>query len=539
MVKLYRGRCVGGKVRLLCIILLITTVLALITHSVYEGSRIPNQAVFTIDKSILPLKKYDYIKGYLDDDLMDVRIRLLSNTGGRAASVLLTPIVPVVVEKNIGVGGGEVKVKFVLWGSIEALVDLDRGSLHGTLDLPNPSMTRSLKLILENRELSEILLREPWYVFLPGYSSVKSVVNRVLIMFEKPVWINKTINNVEVLGWISSIAIHLDEEENAIKWVDVNFGHPEFKVSLNDIVFKRAEDLARVYIAKNTGRWGEVLFVGRRLDLLIFTSSIEGDREFIVVVNTTSGRVDESRSGVVVKAPATLTCPKKTTRSARPPYSATPGVVEIMATQTPPSSKLKLLSMAEDKFYNFDFSRRNVSGSTMDQPITILFWYNANVNKVKGIYRRPYLPGSTRYFYLYDNPRIGWQWDSDRGIKYITYLGAVETCPGVVVNFGYVFVHMRIYANPLTDRNYNRFWGYYVLASTHLDEFPTESWWGYQEIAERLFIEWASSRGYQVHYNSLYFYNDALDGCYIRNPYSYPNTTIWCNNGYISTVKVH
>jgi hypothetical protein len=528
---------VSGKARLLCIILLITTILAPITHSVYEGAS--NQAVSTIDKSILPLKKYDYIGKYLDEDLMDVRIRLLSDTNGKVASVLLTPKVPVVIEKNIGVDRGEFKVKFVLWGSIEALVDMDRGSLYGTLDLPNPSMTRSLKLILENRELSEILLREPWYVFLPGYSSVKSVVNRVLIMFEKPVWINKTINNVEVLGWISSIAIHLDEEKNAIKWIDVNFGHPEFKVSVNDIVFKRAEDLARVYIVKNTGRREEVLFVGRRLDLLIFTSSVEGDREFIVVVNITSYRVDESRSGVVVKAPATLTCPGKNTRSTRPPYHTTPRGVKILVTQTAPSSKLTLLSIAEDKFYNFDFSQKTVSGSTIDQPITILFWYNANVNKVKGIYGSPYLIGYTRYFYLYDNPSIGWQWDSDRGIKYITYLGAVETCPGVVVNFGYVFAHMRVYANPSTDRNYNRYWGYYVLASTHLDEYPTESWWGYQEIAERLFIGWASSKGYPVYYDWSYFYNDVLDGCCISDPDSYPNTTIWCNDGYISTVKVY
>ena len=47
------------------------------------------------------------------------------------------------------------------------------------------------------------------------------------------------------------MAIHLDEEENAIRQIDVNFGHPNFKVSINDIVFKRAEDLARQVFSHN------------------------------------------------------------------------------------------------------------------------------------------------------------------------------------------------------------------------------------------------------------------------------------------------
>jgi len=111
-------------------------------------------------------------------------------------------------------------------------------------------MARSLKSVLENKELSEILLREPWFVFLPGYSSVKSVVNEVLIMFEKPVWTNKTINNMEVLGWISSMVMHLDDKGNAIKRIDANFGHPNFKVTVNDTIFKRAEDLAKAYVAR-------------------------------------------------------------------------------------------------------------------------------------------------------------------------------------------------------------------------------------------------------------------------------------------------
>jgi len=49
---------------------------------------------------------------------MDVRIRLLSNTNGKVASILLIPKVPVVIEKNISGYGGEFRVKFVLWGSI-------------------------------------------------------------------------------------------------------------------------------------------------------------------------------------------------------------------------------------------------------------------------------------------------------------------------------------------------------------------------------------------------------------------------------------
>jgi len=59
-------------------------------------------------------------------------------------------------------------------------------------------------------------------------------------------------------------------------------------------------------------------------------------------------------------------------------------MVEVALTAT--TSKLTLLGVYEDWFYNFDFSSQQVSNANVDWPVTILFWGNADDLKVAKIW---------------------------------------------------------------------------------------------------------------------------------------------------------
>jgi hypothetical protein len=222
-------------------------------------------------------------------------------------------------------------------------------------------------------------------------------------------------------------------------------------------------------------------------------------------------------------------------------------MVEVALTAT--TSKLTLLGVYEDGFYNFDFSSQWVSNANVDWPVTILFWGNANDIKIRYIYGGSGVPWkSPIYFYLLDDPNKGWEWDYDRGVKFIVNLGPWVTCSYpdlVVINFGYVYMHMRLYGSRhilydalMVKYNYNPDWGKYVLATTHMDEFPFEKWSGYSEIAEWWFIVQARDKGYPVAFNWAYFWNDDRSECCITNPYADRDQHIWCQNGFVSVVRV-
>ncbi|MEM0377668.1 MAG: hypothetical protein QXI90_07865, partial [Thermofilum sp.] len=155
--------------------------------------------------------------------------------------------------------------------------------------------------------------------------------------------------------------------------------------------------------------------------------------------------------------------------------------------------------------------------------LTMVFYGNADVNKIKGIYFGPTVLANPMYAYLDDGD--GWVWDEDRGTKsgfltphYSKYLRM------------YVYLHMRIYAPNPPDYMYNQNWGRYVLATTHYDEWPWEGWSGYSEYAEKDFAEIASSKGYYTLLDYAYFYNyEPFDDK--RDP-----GHIWLSNGYATFV---
>jgi len=51
-----------------------------------------------------------------------------------------------------------------------------------------------------------------------------------------------------------------------------------------------------------------------------------------------------------------------------------------LATRGATTSNLTLLGVAEDSFYNYDFTSKTVSSSSVDWPVCLIFYGNADVN---------------------------------------------------------------------------------------------------------------------------------------------------------------
>lgn len=89
---------------------------------------------------------------------------------------------------------------------------------------------------------------------------------------------------------------------------------------------------------------------------------------------------------------------------------------------------------------------------------------------------------------------------------------------------------MRVYAPNPPDYMYNQDWGKYIIAITHYDEYPWESWSGYSEHAEKDLAAYARSKGYTVYEDWAYFYN--------YEPRRIEGNHIWLNNGYATAVYI-
>ena len=148
----------------------------------------------------------------------------------------------------------------------------------------------------------------------------------------------------------------------------------------------------------------------------------------------------------------------------------------------------------------------------MDWPVGLVFYGNADVNKVKGIYWGVTLLANPMYAYINDGS--GWVWDTDRGTKGVVYSSYLNS---------YVYLHMRVYAPNPPDYAHNAYWGKYVIATAHYDQYPFESWSGYSEYAEHDLAQIASQKGYTVFVDWANFYN--------YEPYRAEGNHIWLNDG--------
>jgi hypothetical protein len=134
--------------------------------------------------------------------------------------------------------------------------------------------------------------------------------------------------------------------------------------------------------------------------------------------------------------------------------------VALWASATAPAAaweatNLAVVSQNEDRFWNYDCETTIAGDPTVcDWPVTIVFWGNATVDKVKNALRSS-LPiyGVNEYFYASDGYHRRWLWVADTGVKSLNLTK---------------FLHMRVYGGRW-GRLSNATWGTYVLATTHYD----------------------------------------------------------------------
>jgi len=159
------------------------------------------------------------------------------------------------------------------------------------------------------------------------------------------------------------------------------------------------------------------------------------------------------------------------------------------------SGPIHTKSIREDSFKNYDFSNMIESRSHADWGIDMIFFGNANINKVKRKLS-PVLPasGSPMYARL-NNNGSGWTWDRDSGIK-------SNPCPTP----GAYADHMRLYAPSNTDYFWSSGWGSYVIASTHEDHHECwfTRWSGESERAEhQIAQDWLGMYGGNVQWSTF------------------------------------
>lgn len=152
-------------------------------------------------------------------------------------------------------------------------------------------------------------------------------------------------------------------------------------------------------------------------------------------------------------------------------------VSSVLVVDAATTSNLAILGVYEDRFANYDLDSKEYSPNNVDWPVTMVFWKNADVNKVKSIFFGQTILAWSKYGRLNDSD--GWIWDEDRGTKGGPYNVNING-----TNFT-VYLHMRVYAPNPPDYMNNSGWGRYVLATTHYDEYPWEGWSGYSELAEK------------------------------------------------------
>jgi hypothetical protein len=142
------------------------------------------------------------------------------------------------------------------------------------------------------------------------------------------------------------------------------------------------------------------------------------------------------------------------------------------------AANLQPVASAEDQFYNYDFTSKTVSATGVDWPVTIIFYGNATVSKVKSAFQsRGWANPFVSTMYAFENDGPGFVWAADGGVK----------------TFATKSPHMRLYAPG--GKLSNSIWGTYVVATTHFDNAelasPPTQWFGMSEDAATAAVQTA------------------------------------------------
>ena len=192
------------------------------------------------------------------------------------------------------------------------------------------------------------------------------------------------------------------------------------------------------------------------------------------------------------------------------------------------SGNLTILYVREDGFRNYDFNSQTVASNNVDWTVSLMFWNNATINRVKNSAIGPLYDqtGSTQYGRLRDTTAAGFVWDADGGRK-------TTKCPGAPLQPRNAR-HYRIYADG-DDRMYNLDWGYWVFGTTHWDmdecSLSSPAFFGYSENAEEWVVsDWSSRTGWGAANDWAWFANS--------EPFRVAGDHIWDSNGYASALYV-
>jgi hypothetical protein len=196
--------------------------------------------------------------------------------------------------------------------------------------------------------------------------------------------------------------------------------------------------------------------------------------------------------------------------------------------QSARSGNLKILAMREDRFRNYDFRSRTVARDNVDWAVTLMFWNNATINRIKNSGIGPLYDqtGGTMYGRMREGTVAGYVWDADGGRK-------TTKCPGAPFQPREAR-HYRIYADG-DDRLYNLSWGFWVFGTTHFDinecSLTQPAFFGYSEDAEgRLVSAWNSRTPWPATNDWASFFN--------AEPFRVQGDHIWDNNARASLFYV-
>jgi hypothetical protein len=185
------------------------------------------------------------------------------------------------------------------------------------------------------------------------------------------------------------------------------------------------------------------------------------------------------------------------------------------------TSNLRTLTFGYgDTIYNYDFENQSVDSQHVDWATSLLFYNNANINKVKNILSGSYWLGGSRENFFGNNAYrgTGWVWDQDGGEKTDT-----PSCLGSDS-------HYRVYAPPASDFFYNPGFGYYIFGTTHQDHHEfCNSWYDHSEETEHDIANKMSGKGYFTRYDYAWFYNAQFNS---------QSNHYWDNDGYATYIKV-
>lgn len=118
---------------------------------------------------------------------------------------------------------------------------------------------------------------------------------------------------------------------------------------------------------------------------------------------------------------------------------------------------LRLLYFSGDAIRNYDFTEQTVAADKVDWGAALLFYNNANINKIKNALS-PYGytgEGASMNGRLSDTGGASYVWDTDKGKK---KGGCYDQ-----------YTHYRIYAHPSYDYMYNPAMGYFLFGTPHYD----------------------------------------------------------------------